>query len=332
MGIYDRDYFRQERPGFSLGLPHSAVVTLILLNAAVWVADGLLGGDGPSWHAASDSICWPPASAPLTHPWLWWQFVTYGFVHDPDHFSHILFNMLVLWFLGRDVEELYGRAEFVRLYLVLVVVGGVAWAAVNLFLARPRGAGGGLRSAWPEGDRRLGGGDRDRDPLRPEFSAPHAPLHVRAAHAGLGLGRDGRALRHLRGHAGGPSSNVAFSVHLAGAAFAVLYFQQRWNFGALLQGRFAWPWFRSRGRLRIHRHEPDDGPSERELREKEVDRILEKIHREGEGSLTRKERRILETASREYQQRLPRRVSGDRVRVAVRHNVWFPARAIFPSR
>ena len=34
-----------------------------------------------------------------------------------------------------------------------------------------------------------------------------------------------------------------------------------------------------------------------------VDRILEKISREGEGSLTRKERRTLETASRQYQNR-----------------------------
>ena len=36
---------------------------------------------------------------------------------------------------------------------------------------------------------------------------------------------------------------------------------------------------------------------------KNVNRILEKIHREGEGSLTRKERRVLENASREYQRR-----------------------------
>jgi len=35
----------------------------------------------------------------------------------------------------------------------------------------------------------------------------------------------------------------------------------------------------------------------------EVDRILEKIHQLGESSLTRRERRILEDASRQYQQR-----------------------------
>ena len=100
-----------------------------------------------------------------------------------------------------------------------------------------------------------------------------------------------RAARTPRGLLGSPGRG----------GLCVLYFQQRWNFGALLQGRFAWPWFRSRGRLRIHRHGPDDGAFRARVREKEVDRILEKIHREGEGSLTRKKRRILETASREYQ-------------------------------
>ena len=34
-----------------------------------------------------------------------------------------------------------------------------------------------------------------------------------------------------------------------------------------------------------------------------MDRILEKIYREGEASLTAKERKTLETASREYQRK-----------------------------
>ena len=41
VGIYDRDYYRQERSGFSLGAPRSAVATLILINAAVFLADAL---------------------------------------------------------------------------------------------------------------------------------------------------------------------------------------------------------------------------------------------------------------------------------------------------
>ena len=54
-----------------------------------------------------------------------------------------------------------------------------------------------------------------------------------------------------------------------------------------------------RPKLRIH--EPDDEP-ETDLRE-QVDQILEKIYREGEASLTAKERKTLEMASRQYQRK-----------------------------
>ena len=299
MGIYDRDYFRQERPGFSLGLPHSAVVTLILLNAAVWVADSLLGGDAHR-HGISNLLA--ARVGTLTHPWLWWQFLTYAFVHDPDHFSHILFNMLVLWFLGRDVEELYGRWEFLRLYLVLAVVGGVAWAAVNLFLAAPAAR---AVDFGPHGLRVIGASGAvtgivilyalnfPRRTLLFMFVLP-MPAWVLGVMVVLfdifgAMQREG---------------NVASSVHLAGAAFAVLYFQQRWNFGDAAAGTLRL------ALVPLPRPPADPSPRARRravrarAREKEVDRILEKIHREGEGSLTRKERRILETASREYQQRL----------------------------
>ena len=61
-------------------------------------------------------------------------------------------------------------------------------------------------------------------------------------------------------------------------------------------------WFRRR--LRLHDPKPEESDFEAsQRREQELDRILEKIHSQGESSLTRAERRILETASREYQKR-----------------------------
>jgi hypothetical protein len=82
----------------------------------------------------------------------------------------------------------------------------------------------------------------------------------------------------------------------------LLYYQQRWNFGNMLRGRFSWLRLRGRPSLRIHT--PQDKPEDKDaIPEAEVDRILEKIHSQGESSLTRKERRILESASREYQKR-----------------------------
>jgi hypothetical protein len=102
------------------------------------------------------------------------------------------------------------------------------------------------------------------------------------------------------GHLSAAAGNIAYAVHLAGAGFAFIYHQQRWNLGRLVPERFhfSWPRLPSR-KLRVHRGEEESAG----VPEQEVDRILEKIHREGEASLTHKERQALETASREYQRR-----------------------------
>ena len=78
------------------------------------------------------------------------------------------------------------------------------------------------------------------------------------------------------------------------------YFNLHWNFGRLFDSAAAWLKSRSRPSLKVFK--PEDEP-DAHVADEDVDRILEKIHREGENSLTRKERRILENASREYQRR-----------------------------
>jgi hypothetical protein len=96
---------------------------------------------------------------------------------------------------------------------------------------------------------------------------------------------------------------IAYSVHLAGAALAYLYYRFNWNFGRLVPRGFSLDWLKPRSALRIHDPEQQqEEPQEADLGA-EVDRILEKIHREGEARLTRKERRILVDASREYQRK-----------------------------
>ncbi len=116
-------------------------------------------------------------------------------------------------------------------------------------------------------------------------------------------------------------SNVAYSVHLAGAAFALIYYKQQWNLTRLTEGRFHWlrrpAWLGGAPRLRVHRptydsHSDSNSQNEPEAKpdadlSREVDRILAKITREGEASLTAAERRTLETASREYQKRMSKR-------------------------
>ena len=115
----------------------------------------------------------------------------------------------------------------------------------------------------------------------------------------------------IYGAMGGAEPNVAYSVHLAGAAFAFAYYRLGWNFTRMTAGRFHWlrlpAWLGGRPRLRVRR--PEDEPEEDPEADlsREVDRILEKIGREGEASLNAKERRTLEAASRQYRRKMMKR-------------------------
>jgi hypothetical protein len=101
------------------------------------------------------------------------------------------------------------------------------------------------------------------------------------------------------------STHVAWSVHLAGIAFAFLYFRGNWNFGfldfsGLFQRLSQKATSRSRPKLRVHHPSADDEPTN--LAD-EADRILDKISKNGESSLTKQERRLMEIYSQKLRER-----------------------------
>ncbi|MEE8451465.1 MAG: rhomboid family intramembrane serine protease [Thermoguttaceae bacterium] len=302
MGLHDRDYYRESESGVSLRTPKTIVVTLIIINAVVYLANGLLTppdlalapDDSPNtindFLAVSNQTLW--------RPWLWWQFLTYGFVHDPSSVMHIFFNMLQLWFLGRIVEQHYGRAEFLRLYLVMLVAGSVVWAVGNVMFEPQQVFDNGV---WKPITYHLIGASGAVSGVVILFVLNYPkqtlilfpiPIPIKAWIIGvlLVVGNVWGAFEN--------KSNVAFSVHLVGIAFAYVYFRNRWNLSRLTPGRFSLSKLKPRPRLRIH-----DPTDDEVAMSKEVDRILEKIHTQGEASLTRKERRTLENASRQYKER-----------------------------
>lgn len=297
MGIYDRDYYRPARPTpvYSSFRPRSVVIALIVVNVAVWLADAFSPATlvdprtGRALaHWLSDHLAVHVYT--LTEPWLWWQYLTYGFTHSPVMFGHIFGNMLVLFFLGRDVEERYGSKEFLRLYLTMIVFAAVVWNVANKLagdsdLVSAYGASGAIAGVV----------------VLYALNFPHRTLllfFVIPMPAWL-LGAL-VVLYDIYGAVVG-GDQVAYSMHLAGAAFAFIYFQKQWNLTRLTEGRFSWLRSPFRGKPRLKVHKPEE-EVESDMT-KEVDRLLEKISSEGEASLTAKERRILETASREYQKR-----------------------------
>lgn len=284
MGIYDRDYYRQGSSGFRLQAPRSAVGAIILLNVAVFVLEMFSGevSDLLATHVG-------PRADTLFQPWMWWQFLTCGFVHAPGEMQHIVFNMLALFFLGRDVEERYGTREFIRLYLAMLVFASIVWAVTNQLFDPHRpssliGASGAIAGVVV-----LYALNFPKRILLLMFVIP-VPAWL------LGAG----VIAYDIAGAVQRADNIAYTAHLGGTVFALVYFNLHWNFDRLYQSAAAWLKGHSRPSLKVFK--PEDEP-ETHVADEDVDHILEKIHREGENSLTRKERRILENASREYQRR-----------------------------
>ena len=60
-----------------------------------------------------------------------WSVVTYMFLHDPRSFTHILFNMIALFFFGPRVEARLGPDRFIRLYFL----SGISGAMLSFLLA-----------------------------------------------------------------------------------------------------------------------------------------------------------------------------------------------------
>jgi membrane associated rhomboid family serine protease len=73
-----------------------------------------------------------------------WRMITVAFLHSPDTFLHIVFNMYALWLTGPYLEALLGRARFVALYLLSAFGGSVFY----LLLATTFDAAGNFDRSW----------------------------------------------------------------------------------------------------------------------------------------------------------------------------------------
>lgn len=130
--------------------PALTSIVLIVVNAAVWLAITLTGGltsrlgdllalrargvcfDGDAAILTSKAACDAGASAtwvPGVHDGAYWELVTSMFTHVQP--LHLVFNMLALWFLGAQLEQVLGRARFLAVYFLSGLAGSVSvyWLA-----------------------------------------------------------------------------------------------------------------------------------------------------------------------------------------------------------
>src|SRR5688572_21469615 len=120
----------QEAPRISFGGPMTrAVKALILINVGCFVLELFvlgLGGEG-AWDIFLRTFALNPGLVfQRLHVW---QLVTYMFLHSPATIFHLLFNMLVLWMFGTEIERMWGAARFTRYYLITGLGAGLLNAA-----------------------------------------------------------------------------------------------------------------------------------------------------------------------------------------------------------
>jgi membrane associated rhomboid family serine protease len=330
MGIYDREYYRREGPSFISSLIDRGKVCkyLIAINVVIFVIQLVTVNHSVDPNTGSRTPF--PRSEGIVTNFLWlmpfssanhlfdvvqpfdvgqgaiWQLLTYSFLHDTGNFLHIVFNMLFLWWFGREIEDLYGPKEFLAYYLIAAVFGGVGGFLGAFLLNDPRpilGASGAVAAVM----------------LLYAFHYPTRiiyfwfipmPIWVFVA---IQVGLD--AFGFINGMHGFHSS-TAVTVHLAGAAFGFAYFKLQWRMMNWLPDWRAWrrSAARRRSNLRVYREEepvhtsvavaaPPPSVDVDEQLEAKLDAVLQKVSKSGKESLTETERQILVQASEVYKRR-----------------------------
>jgi membrane associated rhomboid family serine protease len=69
----------------------------------------------------------------ITPSFIPWQLITYGFLHSTNSLMHIIFNMLMLWMFGRDIEMLMGPRRFLIYYIICIIGAGIIQLLVGIF-------------------------------------------------------------------------------------------------------------------------------------------------------------------------------------------------------
>jgi membrane associated rhomboid family serine protease len=294
MGINERDYVRREGPSFLGSLAERGTICkwLIGINIFVFVLQLLTSDREGGWLTNALIL---NVDQVVFHGEIW-RLLTYAFLHDTHDFLHILFNMLLLWWFGSDIEDMYGPREFLAFYLVSAVVGGVAFTIANLLGSSSGlclGASGAVTAVLVL--------YAFHYPRRVIYLFMLLPVPIWLFVVGS-VGYDAYTLLSRQ------ESMVAVTVHLGGAAFALVYYKLHWRIMSLVSG--LWPSFLAtrrrlvRPHLRVYREEAPEpiraavAPAMDEDRIKvEMDEVLEKMSRVGRENLTEYDLNVLRRAS-----------------------------------
>ncbi len=140
------DSYNKPGSGFGLSIGSRwtrSIMILIIINISVFVVQLMFSTISSQWGGISPgtdidgiipqfalgpdqftSIFWLYQPFAIGKLWLW-QFVTYMFLHSVSSPWHIIFNMLVLWMFGSQVERAMGTKKFLIMYFTAGIFAGI---------------------------------------------------------------------------------------------------------------------------------------------------------------------------------------------------------------
>lgn len=274
MAKYDDGYSRGSGGGFGLT---PVVKALLIANTLIALPFLFLVDAVPALRTVFDVLA---LDVPTWREWApffpVWQLVTFGFLHDPDSPMHLLFNLMGLFFFGTMVESLVGKSRFLWLYALGIIIPGVLQLALSIAIgsnALVVGASGAILMLL----------------LIVATLFPHRtiilmfiPMPMWLA-AVIFVGLDLFGL--VRGGGG-----TAYLVHLGGAALGFVLAKS----GAIWFDPFE-AWAARKATKQVEDLQND---------EQRLDELLARIHREGIGSLSEREREFLKRMSARRGERL----------------------------
>ena len=291
--LSDRSYMRDTYPDRKV----SVLTWLISATIAAFVLENVLlrmvspGSFGALLNGMALSI----AGLRAGHVW---TLATYSLLHSPDNLLHIVCNLLGLYFLGRPLLPLLGEKRFLGFYAAAVVVGGLAWTAVN----------------WRLGGSVIGASAAVMGLLIlfacffPDQEITFLlffilPVRVKPkylAFAAAGFDLFGCVFYEVLGKVS-PFGPIAYSAHLGAMGAAWLYYRFVHSpsaFRPVKAGRSGveLPAWMKRSAAAVAKPAFQVNVENRADLRAEVDRILDKINSQGFGALTADEKRRLDEA------------------------------------
>lgn len=288
--------YNRSRNSFWSALP-PITKNLIIINFICWLADKVLG---VTWGVNLSHIF--GLNYIFSSTFHVWQPLTYMFMHAG--FDHIFFNMFALLMFGIPLEQRWGSKRFLTYYLVTGIGAGIiqelVWFCMYGAIDAPLvtiGASGAvfgilLAFAWLFPDEKM------------FLLFVPIPIRSRVFVALYALCELWLGVHTPTG------DNVAHFAHLGGMLFGwllILWWRHRGvnGFGRTYHPSRLKQWWRNfceqlkerkpkkKNRQKFHYQDPIHTNIQDETKDKEIDRILDKIKTSGYSSLTEEEKRTL---------------------------------------